>query len=347
MGKTLFSPPLLLATCYLLPTTNLWQNTNAKVYLALIYSTLAEGFIFVRLQLVLRLILAFLFATAAAIFSQLIPPFLGEASFVIRVLLTLASGGFGYLLFPQVARSVRVITMTTFNFVVHRVSSEVSSQISRFPRFNPPFSGALPQVGSLALTRPLILDTSAIIDGRILDIAKTGFISGLALLPNFVLTELQQVADSVDSLKRARGRRGFEIVEELKKVKQVKMEVWDKEQNGKLVDEKLINLAKSLHGRIVTTDYNLNRLASVSNISVLNVNDLANAVKTMSLPGESLEIKIVHLGKDSSQGVGYLPDGTMVVVSEAADKIGQTFEVEVTKNIQTPAGRMVFAKELD
>lgn len=298
-----------------------------------------------HLQLVFRLILAFLFATLAAIFSQLIPPFFGEASFVIRVLLTLAAGGIGYLLFPSVARSVKVITMTTFNFVVRRVSSEVSDQIIKLPRMGQPLSGVIPQVGAVNLTRPLILDTSAIIDGRILDIVKTGFINGLVLVPNFVLTELQQVADSADSLKRARGRRGFEIVEELKKDKHLRVEIWDKEQNGKLVDDKIINLAKSLHGRIITTDFNLNRVASVSNISVLNVNDLANAVKTTSLPGEALEIKIVHLGKDKNQGVGYLPDGTMVVVSEAVDKIGQTIKAEVTKNIQTPAGRMIFARQ--
>lgn len=297
-------------------------------------------------QLVLRLILALLFATAAAIFSQLIPPLPGGVSFTIRTLLTLAAGCLGFVVFPEIARSVKIITMTTFNFVVHRVSSEVSNQIVKLPFRNPSFSGTLPQVGSLSFTRPLILDTSAIIDGRILDIAKTGFVSGLMLVPNFVLTELQQVADSSDSLKRARGRRGFEVVEELKKIKQIKLEVWDKEQNGKLVDDKLINLAKGLHGRIVTTDFNLNKVALVSGINVLNVNDLANAVKTMSLPGESMGIKIVHLGKDSSQGVGYLPDGTMVVVSDAADQIGQTIKVEVTKNIQTPAGRMVFAKEV-
>lgn len=298
-----------------------------------------------RLQLVLRLVLALLFAISAAIFSQLIPPLPGGVSFTIRALLTLAAAGLGFMVFPEIARSVKIITMTTFNFVVHRVSSEVTNQVIRLSKFNTPFSQPIPQVGSLALTRPLILDTSAIIDGRILDIAKTGFLSGLMLVPNFVLTELQQVADSADSLKRARGRRGFEILEDIKKLKQVKVEVWDKEQKGKEVDEKIINLAKGLHGRIVTTDFNLNRLASVSSISVLNVNDLANAVKTMSLPGENLELKIVHLGKDSSQGVGYLPDGTMVVVADAADQIGQTLEVEVTKNIQTPAGRMVFAKE--
>lgn len=297
------------------------------------------------LQLVLRLILAFLFATFAAIYSQLIPPLSGENLFVIRVLLTLAAGCLGYIFFPRIAKSIKMITQTTFNFVVHRVSSEVSNQVVKLTRFNPAFSGTQPQVGSLHLTRPLILDTSAIIDGRILDIAKTGFISGLVLVPNFVLTELQQVADSADTLKRARGRRGFEIVEELKKLKNLRLDVWDKEQNGKEVDERIVNLAKSLHGRIITTDFNLNKMASVRGINVLNVNDLANAVKATSLPGESLEVKIVHLGKDSSQGVGYLPDGTMIVVAGSADQIGQDLKVEVTKNIQTPAGRMIFAKE--
>lgn len=297
-----------------------------------------------RLILVLRLILALTFATLAAIYSQLIPSFISDFV-IIRVLLTLAAGGLGYMVFPSVAKSVRIITMTSLNFVIHRLSSEVSSQIFKMPKQAPaPVGGGLSQIGSVSLTRPLILDTSAIIDGRILDIGKTGFVSGLVLIPTFVLTELQQVADSKDALKRARGRRGFEIIEELKKTKSIRIEVWDRDHSGKQVDEKLINLAKSLHGRIVTTDFNLNKMAMVSNISVLNVNDLANAVKTVSLPGEAMEIKIVHLGKDKSQGVGYLADGTMVVVSGGADKIGQTLNIEVTKNIQTPAGRMIFAK---
>lgn len=259
--------------------------------------------------------------------------------------MTFAAGGLGYMVFPSVARSARVITMTSLNFVIHKLSSEVSSQILRFSRFHSPLTQSVPQIGSVNLTRPLILDTSAIIDGRILDITKTGFINGLVLVPQFVLTELQQVADSADSLKRARGRKGFETIEELKKVKGLRVEVWDKDQNGKQVDEKLLNLTKSLNGRIVTTDFNLNKLALVSNINVLNVNDLANAVKTISLPGERFEIKIMHLGKDRSQGIGYLSDGTMIVIADAADRIGQTVKVEVTKNIQTPAGRMIFAKE--
>jgi len=297
----------------------------------------------VRTKLFLRLILAFLFATFAAIYSQLIPPIVGSDAFIIRVLLTSAAGGLGYMVFPSVARSVRVITITTFNFVVHRVSSEVSTQLLKL-RPNLPFSHPTPQIGSVSLTKPLILDTSAIIDGRILEIAKIGFITGLVLVPKFVLTELQQVSDSSDDLKRARGRRGFEVVEELKKNKKLRLEIWDKDQSGKAVDEKLMNLAKGLNGKIITTDFNLNRIATVSNIAVLNVNDLANAVKTISLPGEKMEIKIVHLGKDKTQGVGYLADGTMVVIADCADMIGQVVKVEVTKNIQTPAGRMIFAK---
>lgn len=287
-----------------------------------------------RLKLVLRLIWAFIIATFAAIFSQLIPPFFGENSFYIRVLLTIASGGIGYVVFPKLAHSTSLITMTMVNFVVSKVSSEVSNQVVRFSRPNIP-----------SLTKPLILDTSAIIDGRILDIVRTGFVSGLILVPKFVLVELQQVADSSDSLKRARGRTGFGVVEKLKEIKGLRIEIWDKDQNGKTVDEKLMNLAKATVGKIITTDFNLNRIATVSNIAVLNVNDLANALKSISLPGEDLKIKIVHLGKDKTQGVGYLDDGTMVVVSDVADKIGQLLKVEVTKNIQTPAGRMIFAKE--
>lgn len=297
-----------------------------------------------RLRTILRLIWAFTFATFAAIFSQLIPPVPGTDLPIIRVLLTLATAGIGYVTFPKVAHSIRIIILTTFNFVVHRVSSEVSNQLIKFTKPNFPFTNPTPQVGSIAITKPLILDTSAIIDGRILDIVKTGFISGLVLVPKFVLLELQQVSDSSDDLKRARGRRGFEVVEELKKNKFIKVEIWDKEQNGKTVDEKLMNLTKALHGKVITTDFNLNRLATISNIAVLNINDLANAVKTIAIPGETIEIKIVHIGKDTRQGVGYLGDGTMVVIENGADEIGQTVKVEITRFLQASAGRMFFGK---
>lgn len=298
-----------------------------------------------RLKLILRLMLALVFATIAVIFSDLIPPLPGVNPTLLKVVLTAAIAWVGYLIFPSIARSVRLFSLTTFNIVVHRVSQELTNQMLRLPRARFPFSQPTPQVGSLAITKPLILDTSAIIDGRILDVAKCGFISGLVLVPRFVLTELQQVSDSKDDLKRQRGRKGFDILEELKKVKGIKFEIWDKDQAGKAVDDMLVSLTKGLSGKIITCDFNLNRLATIAGVAVLNINDLANSLKTIALPGEDINIKIAHLGKDSKQGVGYLSDGTMVVVEDGAELIGRSIKVEVTKTLQIPQGRMIFAKK--
>lgn len=190
----------------------------------------------------------------------------------------------------------------------------------------------------------LIVDTSSIIDGRILEVAKTGFLSGMLLVPNFVLLELQQVADSADSIKRARGRRGFEIISDLKKISGLKLEIWDKEISGKNVDEKLIRLGKILRGRILTCDFNLNKVAKLQGVNVLNLNDLGNALKTLPVPGEKLAVKVEHKGKDTTQGVGYLQDGTMVVIKEASGFVGSEVTAEVTKILQGPAGRMIFGK---
>lgn len=302
----------------------------------------------VTLKLALRLVLAVFAATLAIIYSELIPPLPGINPTLLKLFLTVAAGLAGFLLFPDLATKITTITINLFNFLVVRIATEVLNQTMRLPRetLHFPFMGHSTTSPVVSLQRPMVLDTSAIIDGRVLDIAKTGFLTGTLLIPNFVLTELQQVADSSDFLKRARGRRGFELVEELKKIKGVRVEIWEREISGKQVDEKLLRLAKSLHGKILTTDFNLNRLASVSNVAVLNVNDLANAVKAIAIPGEILEIKITHLGKDSNQGVGYLNDGTMVVVKDGAEQVGKDIKVEVTKNLQSPAGRMIFAKPL-
>ena len=193
-------------------------------------------------------------------------------------------------------------------------------------------------------SRVIILDTSGIIDGRISGVAKTGFLSGIILVPNFVLTELQQVADSADDLKRARGRRGFEIISELKKIKGIKVEVWDKDVAGKTVDDKLVCLGKILHGKIFTCDFNLNRVAKVHGVDVLNLNELSNSLKTLPVPGEKFKVKILQEGKDRGQGIGYLPDGAMVVVKDGSTLLGKTAEVEVTKILQGPSGRMIFGK---
>lgn len=202
-------------------------------------------------------------------------------------------------------------------------------------------NGDVKRIGS---SGAIILDTSSIIDGRVLDIARTGFLSGLILVPEFVLTELRTVADSADPIKRARGRNGFDVVEKLKKTPGVKIEIWDKELVGKAVDDKLLRLGRILHGRVLTCDYNLNRMAKVIGVKVLNVNDLTNSLKTLPIPGEKLSVKITQQGKDDHQGVGYCPDGTMVVVKDASTFVGQEISVDVTKIIQGPAGRIIFAK---
>lgn len=299
--------------------------------------------------LVFRITLALIFALVAFIFSEVVPELGGVHNpILLRILITLIAAGVGYGLFPDVARRITYTTMSLANIFTQRVTSEMMSQMMRLPRHqNPsvPFSHNAP-VGGVSMNAPMILDTSAIIDGRMLDIAKTGFISGTILLPSFVLTELQQVADSSDFLKRNRGRRGFEIISELKKTKGIRVEVWDKDMAAKAVDDKLLKLAKSLNGRIITTDYNLNRVASLTGVNILNINDLANAVKTVAIPGEKLKVKVIHLGKDPKQGVGYLEDGTMVVVEDGAELVGKEVNTEVSRILQVSAGKMIFTKQI-
>jgi len=192
-----------------------------------------------------------------------------------------------------------------------------------------------------------ILDTSALIDGRILDIAKVGFIEGILCIPGFVLLELQAIADSTDPLRRAKGRRGMEVVEDLQKLPAVKIEILEqslKELKVDTVDEGLIELAKKLKAKIITTDYNLNKIASIQGLSVLNVNDLANALKPVMIPGETLEVDVIKEGKEPNQGVAYLTDGTMLVVEDGEKYIGKRVEVVITSLLQTSAGRMIFGR---
>ena len=193
--------------------------------------------------------------------------------------------------------------------------------------------------------RPVLLDTSVIIDGRIADISHTGFIAGEMLVPRFVLNELQHIADSADALRRKRGRRGLDMLHRLQTESVTPMRVTDMDVEGvREVDDKLIMLAKRLHCAIVTNDYNLNRVAELQGIMVLNINELANAVKALLLPGESLIVKIIQEGKEVDQGVAYLDDGTMVVVEDGEPYINREVEVIVTKVLQTAAGRMLFAR---
>ncbi|WP_027626551.1 PIN/TRAM domain-containing protein [Clostridium lundense] len=195
---------------------------------------------------------------------------------------------------------------------------------------------------------PKVLDTSVIIDGRIFDICQTGFIEGTLIIPNFVLEELRHIADSSDGLKRNRGRRGLDILNKIQKELNVDVQIYEKDfPDIAEVDSKLLKLAQVLNGKVITNDYNLNKVAEFQGVPVLNINELANAVKPVVLPGEEMRIQIIKDGKESGQGVAYLDDGTMIVVEGGRRYIGTIIDVVVTSVLQTAAGRMIFAKQKD
>ena len=190
-----------------------------------------------------------------------------------------------------------------------------------------------------------ILDTSVIIDGRIADITETGFIEGPLIIPQFILNELQHIADSSDSIKRTRGKRGLEVLHHIQKQADVDVRIVDRDYPAvKEVDSKLIELAKEVSGKIITNDSNLNKVAELQGIEVLNINELANSIKPVVLPGEEINVKILKEGKEMGQGVAYLDDGTMIVVDNGRKQMGKTIDVVVTSVLQTPAGRMIFAR---
>lgn len=194
----------------------------------------------------------------------------------------------------------------------------------------------------------ILLDTSVIIDGRIADIARTGFLTGTLVIPRFVLNELQYIADSADNLRRQRGRRGMEVLSQLQKDSPNPVKINDVDVPGiRDVDEKLVVLARQMRCPIMTNDYNLNRVAEIQGVTILNINELANSVKSVLLPGEDLVIQVIQEGKEQSQGVGYMDDGTMVVVENGRDYLNREIRVVVTKILQTAAGRMIFARPED
>lgn len=196
--------------------------------------------------------------------------------------------------------------------------------------------------------RPLILDTSVIVDGRIADIANTKIIESQLVVPRFVLQELQTIADSSDKLKRVRGRRGLDMLNKLQLNEHIEIRLLDTEptkaEPNAGVDEMLVDLALQLNGKVVTNDYNLNKVAQLRGVGVININDLANALKPVVLPGESMSVKVVKPGEEAGQGVGYLEDGTMVVIEGARERLGEVVELSVTSVFQTSAGRMIFGR---
>jgi uncharacterized protein YacL len=213
---------------------------------------------------------------------------------------------------------------------------------------------ALPRLGkdkqlpALISDSNKILDTSVIIDGRIADICKSGFVDGTLIIPGFVLEELRHIADSSDLLKRNRGRRGLDILNKIRKELDVKVRIVEEDfPDIEEVDSKLVRLAQQIGGHIITNDFNLNKVAQLQGVKVLNINDLANAVKPVVLPGEEMVVQVIKEGKEIGQGVGYLDDGTMIVIENGKKLMGETVKVVVTSVLQTSAGRMIFAKPKD
>ena len=228
--------------------------------------------------------------------------------------------------------------------ITRRVAATVDFSSINWPSFN---ASSFRSKSRVKNNSPKILDTSVIIDGRILDIIKTGFIEGDIVIPEFVLVELRHIADSADSLKRNRGRRGLDILNKIQT--EYGVEIYNTESEKSLedipeVDVKLLKLAEKMGGSVVTNDYNLNKVASIQGVKVLNINELANAIKPIVLPGEEMTVFVVKEGKDQNQGVGYLDDGTMIVVENGRRLIGKNVKALVTSVLQTAAGRMIFVK---
>mgnify|MGYP000918381183 CR=1 FL=1 len=293
-----------------------WLTTRPAAWVRRVISELtAAQLLAASIGLVIGLVIA---ALAAFPLSYLPWPFQA-------ILPTLAAIVFGYLGITVMVMRQREI----FAIFRRRPSSEPE---------NPQGVATSAEEGSL------LLDTSVIIDGRIADVAQAGFIRAPMLVPRFVLAELQYIADSPDSLRRNRGRRGLEMLNRMQKDSPVPVRVVDMDVDGvRQVDAKLVQLARQINAPIVTNDYNLNRVAGLQGVQVLNINELSNAVKSVVLPGETMAVRVIQEGKEAGQGIAYLDDGTMVVIENGKRYMDSDLEVTVTKVLQTNAGRMIFA----
>ena len=270
---------------------------------------------------------------------------LGSVGLIIGLIIAyLLSQPFYKLEIPYLGVMISIILYVIFGYlgikVPTRKKEDFSSTIGSVKR-----GFSKDKIKTNCRSCPKILDTSVIIDGRIADICKTGFIEGPLVIPEFVLEELQHIADSSDSLKRNRGRTGLDVLNKIQKELDIEVIIHDKKfDDVKEVDSKLLKLTQWLKGKIITNDYNLNKVAEVQGIDVLNINELANAVKPVVLPGEEMVVQVIKDGKESGQGLAYLDDGTMIVVESGKRHIGETIDVLVTSVLQTSAGRMIFAK---
>lgn len=244
---------------------------------------------------------------------------------------------------PGMQSSVRSASSLTLGVLLCYITTSVIIQTKDDFRFIVPYVEFARQVKG---QRPYVLDTSVIIDGRIADVVESGALDNKLLVPRFVLSELQGIADSSDKIRRGRGRRGLDILNRLRSNKEVDMAIYEREHSefaDEPVDQKLVQLAKLLEGKIITNDYNLNKVAKLHSVQVLNLNDLANSLKPIYLPGERFKVRIIRPGEGPGQGVGYLDDGTMIVVEDGRDHVNKEVTVSVTSVLQTSAGRMIFS----
>jgi uncharacterized protein YacL len=331
------------------PTPTLWWAAGfaggaallgliASPYLSVVpYRWMRESSASDLLAAVVGLLIGLIVAIIPFALLSTLPHYLGN---ILSLLALIVSCFLGVTLAVQRKNDFAHLFQTIFNFNRRAREREEERDKERGKERDKLSSGP-PQI--LPVTQ-ILLDTSAIIDGRIADISQTGFISGALVVPRFVLDELQRIADSADTMRRNRGRRGLEMLNRLQKDATVPIEITDANiENVNEVDGKLVQLARQLHCPIITNDFNLNRVAELQGVKVLNINELANAVKPVLLPGEDLFIKIMQDGKELGQGVGYLDDGTMIVVEGGRQYMNATIEVNVTRVLQTVAGRMIFA----
>ncbi|SCZ81976.1 PIN/TRAM domain-containing protein [Acidaminobacter hydrogenoformans] len=272
----------------------------------------------------------------------------GSVGLILGLMIAyLINGAINNIQIPFVSGALSILAYIFLGYLGARLATKNMADLSRLPdmfrRSGSKGQGSKEQGGA----KPKILDTSVIIDGRIADICKTGFVEGPIIIPEFVLEELRHIADSSDSLKRNRGRRGLDILKVIQKEINVEVKIVSTNfEDVSEVDIKLLKLAKVMNGFVVTNDYNLNKVAELQDVRVLNINELANAIKPVVLPGEEMVVHVIKEGKESNQGIAYLDDGTMIVVEGGKRHMNETLEVLVTSVLQTAAGRMIFAKPL-
>ena len=291
-----------------------------------------------NIQYAIRFVLGVIFAVIGYNLSL---SFFSIDDQAVRTMMQIGSvlvfGAVGVFLVPLVSQWIRYWS----SVFAQRVASEVATQLPRIRRTR---SGKK-KTEKNAYINPIVVDTSALIDGRVADVVESGFLYGTLIVPRFVLSELHHIADASNTLRRGKGRRGLEVLEKLKKSKLITTKINSESiPEEKDIDDKLVALAKSIKGKILTTDFNLNKVATVTGVKVLNVNELVNAIKSALIPGEVVEVKIIQEGKEKNQGLAYLEDGTMIVIEGGRSLVGKTIPVKVSRELQTAAGRMIFAQ---